>query len=265
MGFTTENLIINSQSPVSCREVKVLSRSTRPYQFLSSGSMAVLLIGFGRANCWQFTTGKKAEKSTVSYQNWKDSSLVTFMSTALDGTNNVKSLRKRPKQGKKKEEQKHKPFKGQPNAELEIPDITDGYNNNMGYVDGFDHLTAMNSGLRRVRKDAWQALEHWLLRGVLVNTYVIGQIWRREEELAKLRSQPEWREAIIEGLIEASKTTAMSTPVHPKDAISHRKRALPDDFGRDDYLVVRMKQNNCQYYGGLRKWDRPTKRVPLGI
>jgi hypothetical protein len=61
----------------------------------------------------------------------------------------------------------------------------------MGAVDGFDHLTAMNSGLRRVKRGAHQALEHWLLRTVLVNTYVIAQIWLREEELVKLRSQVE--------------------------------------------------------------------------
>ena len=66
---------------------------------------------------------------------WKDSSLVTFMSTVEGGIESVESLRTRPKQGKKREEQKYKPFKGQPTAILEIPKIADGYNNNMGVVD----------------------------------------------------------------------------------------------------------------------------------
>ena len=73
-------------------------------------------------------------------------------------------------------------------AELPIPECFDFYNQQMGPIDGFDQLTSSYSGLRRVRRGAWQALEHWLLRAVLANTYVLAQIWLREEERVKLRS-----------------------------------------------------------------------------
>ena len=77
-----------------------------------------------------------------------------MMSTVMDGKDDVESLRKRPKQGKKQLEEKHKLFKGQPTAILPIPNIFDCYNYQMGPVDGFDHLCAMNSGLRRVKRSA---------------------------------------------------------------------------------------------------------------
>jgi hypothetical protein len=50
----------------------------------------------------------------------------------------------------------------------------DEYNYHMGAVDGFDHLTAQNPGLRTVRRGGAQALEYWLLRTVLVNCYLLA-------------------------------------------------------------------------------------------
>jgi hypothetical protein len=43
----------------------------------------------------------------------------------------------------------------------------------MNVVDRFDSLTANNSGLRPVRRGGWQAIEHWLLRVVLVNSFLV--------------------------------------------------------------------------------------------
>lgn len=214
---------------------------------------------------WGTTLSLPTESNMVCQVAWKDSSLVTFMSTVKEGTKCVKTVRTRPKQGKKREEQKHKPFKGQPTAILEIPDLTDCYNNNMGAVDGFDHLTAMNSGLRCVKRGAAQAVEHWLLRTVLVNTYVVGQIWRRENELVKLRSQVEWRDAVIEGLLEASQRVAEDTPLHPRTGISHRKNVTFDGkLCSNPQPVKTVKPKQCKWCLGHRPGDRPLKRRPLG-
>ena len=149
-------------------------------------------------------------------------------------------------------------MKGHPTAELEIPDITDGYNNNMGYVDGFDHLTAMNAGLRRVKRGVWQALEHWLLCTVLVNIYIIAQVWLRESERVKLRSQVEWRLRIVEGLLEAVKIALKDSLVYLKSTISYRKRAYPDT-DLDKYMPVKGKKRRCVYCKGMRPGDRPLK------
>src|SRR5687768_13063729 len=98
-----------------------------------------------------------------------------MMSTVYNGKEDVISCRKRPKQTKKYEEEKHKPFKGQATADLPIPACFEFYNQEIGPIDYFDQLTSSLSGLRRVRRGAWRALEHWLLRAVLANTYVIAQ------------------------------------------------------------------------------------------
>lgn len=177
----------------------------------------------------------------------------------MGGTKSVKTIRKRSKQGKKKEDKKHEPFEGQPTKELEILEIFDCYNYQMGLVDGFDHLAAMNSGLRRVKRVAWQALEHWILHAVLVNTYVIAQISLREEELTSLRSQVKWREGIIAGLLDQSEKAHKGTPVHPKEGISYRKQPLPNDR-RCTHEKVTIR---CAYCKGIRRGDRRLKRVPL--
>jgi hypothetical protein len=128
-----------------------------------------------------------------------------MMSTVEEGTKHVKSLRKRPKQSKKKDEQKHKPFKGQATKVLRIPAIFHHYNMQMGAVDGFDHLTAMCAGLRRVKRGAWQALDHWLLRAVLANIYSVCQLVLGADKVTPaFRSQKEVRVRIFHGLIEAA-------------------------------------------------------------
>ncbi|KAL5313157.1 hypothetical protein ACEPPN_018890 [Leptodophora sp. 'Broadleaf-Isolate-01'] len=140
---------------------------------------------------WGTKISLPIDSGLVAQIAWKDQGKKPslMMSTVMDGTKDVIVFRKRPKQGKKTEEPKHKPFKGQPTAELSIPECFDFYDRQMGPIDGFDHMTAMNSGLRRVRRGAWQALEHWLLRAILANTYVLAQNWLREDERVKLRNQ----------------------------------------------------------------------------
>ena len=198
---------------------------------------------------------------------WKDQGKkpTLMMSTVMDGTTDVEVTRRRPKQPLKKEEPKHVPFEGQATAILAIPEIFDCYNQQMGPIDGFDHLCAMNSGLRQVRRGVWQALEHWLLRLVLVNTYVIGQVWLREEDRPKLRSQVEWRHSIIEGLLAASERAAKDTPIHLKETISHRKRPLDNAFRcNTPIVVITSKPKECKYCRGVRQDDRPLKRRALG-
>lgn len=215
---------------------------------------------------WGTLISLSTASNLVAQVGWKDSSFAIMMSTVLDGTEHVESLRKRPKQGKKKEQEKHKPFFGQPRALLAIPKIFDLYNWNMGPVDGFDHLTANNAGLRPVVRGCSQALEHWILRGVLANTYVVAQVWRRENDMTPLRSQKDWRRDIIAGLLKKASLVAVDTPVHPNWTISGRKRRLPDDEECSDqqHVAVKMKQNNCAFCAGKRKGDRPLKRAPLG-
>lgn len=72
---------------------------------------------------WGTTISLPIESNKVSQIGWKDSSFALMMSTVVDGTKCVETLRKRPEQGKKKEEQRHKPFQGLPRALLYPRDL----------------------------------------------------------------------------------------------------------------------------------------------
>lgn len=138
----------------------------------------------------------------------------------------------------------------------------------MGLIDRFDYLTAINSGLRRARRGAHQALEHWLLRVVYVNMYVWLQIWRRESGLQPFRSQVELRESLIEGLIDLIEKAGRDAPIHPMKTISHRKEPgsnAEDIPFRLHRWIKMLKRKKCYWYKGGRPTNRPMKRVPLGV
>jgi hypothetical protein len=97
-----------------------------------------------------------------------------MMSFVLSTDEKVVRLRKRLKETSFKAKTSRVPFREEAIKELSIPVITDAYNYYMGTVDEFDYLTAQNYGLRPVRRGGSQALEHWLLRIVLVNCYLLA-------------------------------------------------------------------------------------------
>jgi len=92
----------------------------------------------------------------------------------MSGDERILRLRKRPKETSSKAKTTRVPFSNQATKVLSIPAITDEYNYHMGAVDEFNHLTAQNAGLRHVERGGYQALEHWLLRTVLINYYLLA-------------------------------------------------------------------------------------------
>jgi hypothetical protein len=96
------------------------------------------------------------------------------MSSFISGNQRINRLRKRPKETSSKAKTARKPFSRESIKVLLIPAITDGYNYHMGAVNEFDHLTAQNTGLQYVERGGYQALEHWLLRTVLINYYLLA-------------------------------------------------------------------------------------------
>ncbi|KAG9227956.1 hypothetical protein BJ875DRAFT_390402, partial [Amylocarpus encephaloides] len=95
------------------------------------------------------------ESNNVCQIGWKDSAFTLIMSTVLDGSGETKRLRKRPKQGKKRPEQKHLPFGSEPRKLLNIPTCFDEYNHNIGAVDGFDQLVVIDPRLRVIKRGTW--------------------------------------------------------------------------------------------------------------
>jgi hypothetical protein len=88
-----------------------------------------------------------------------------------------------------------KPFGKEPIKVLSIPVIADGYNYYMEVVNEFDYLTAQNASLQHVERGGYQALEHWLLRTVLINCYLLALCSNIPEPRAvSFRSQQDFRE-----------------------------------------------------------------------
>jgi hypothetical protein len=77
----------------------------------------------------------------------------------------------------------------------------------MGAVDEFDHLIAQNAGLRHMKRGGHQALEHWLLRIVLVNCYLLALYSNmpKPREI-NFRSQQDFRIKLIGSLLAMGKT-----------------------------------------------------------
>jgi hypothetical protein len=117
------------------------------------------------------------------------------MSSFISGNERILRLRKRPKETSSKAKTAQIPFGNQATKVLSIPVITDGYNYYMGAVDEFDYLTAQNAGLRHVERGGYQALEHWLLRTVLINCYLLALYSNVPEPRAvSFRSQSDFRD-----------------------------------------------------------------------
>jgi hypothetical protein len=140
-----------------------------------------------------------------------------MMSSALSGDEKVLRIRKRPKETSSKAKTAREPFGNDAIKELFIPVVVDGYNYYMGAVDEFDHLTAQNAGLCHVKRGGAQALEHWLLRTVLVNSYLLALYSDvPEPRQINFRSQQDFRRQLVGALLAMGKDSDIS----PKRRIS---------------------------------------------
>jgi hypothetical protein len=166
---------------------------------------------------WGETHSLPTPSGKVCHVGWKDQAFVLMMSSVLSGDERVVRLRKRPKETSSKAKTSRVPFGREPVKELSIPAIADEYNYHMGAVDEFDHLTAQNPGFRPVRRGGSQALEHWLLRTVLVNCYLLALCSDvPEPRQVSFRSQQDFRKQLIGSLLSMSRETSIS----PKRRIS---------------------------------------------
>src|SRR5450756_544435 len=183
------------------------------------------------------------------------------MSSFMSGDERVSRLRKRPKETSSKAKTARKPFGNEATKVLSIPIIADGYNYYMGAVDEFDHLTAQNAGLRYVKRGGHQALEHWLLRIVLINCYLLAYCSEAPEPRnISFRSQQDFRRQLIGSLLAKGRDSD-ACPKRRISQISPEASRLPV---RSHMLVKMAKRGYCKACSGLRFRDRPRKRVALG-
>jgi hypothetical protein len=209
---------------------------------------------------WGETYSRYTSNGEVCHVGWKDQAFVLMMSSFMSGDERVLRLRKRPKETSSKAKTARVPFGSQATKVLSIPVIADGYNYHMGAMDEFDHLTAQNAGLRHVRRGGHQALEHWLLRTVLINCYLLALCSDiPEPRQVSFRSQQDFRRQLIGALVAKSR----ASEVCPKRRISHISQGAGDVPPREHELVKLGKKGRCVCCQGLRFTDRPKKRVAL--
>ena len=185
-----------------------------------------------------------------------------MMSTYWDGDQKVLRLRKRPKLSSSKAKTARKPFGGEPTKMMEIPQVYDAYNHQMGAVDLADQLQGNNGDLRRIKRGGAQAVDQSLLLTVFVNIYLpsLYSEWPEEPPTQpKYRSQNDFRISLIEALFKAG-----------QDAQVPRKRSYAG-INMESYKVpvhqhrqIKMAtRSNCVACKGGRHHDRPPKRVAL--
>jgi hypothetical protein len=142
----------------------------------------------------------------VNQCGWKDNAFALTMSTVYNRTGHVTTVQRRPKKTSTNAKTARVPFGDQPTKELEIPKVYHEYNHKMLEVDMADQLASLNSGQRRIRRGAWQAIDQWLLVTVLVNSYLVAFYSEVEgKRQIKFRNQHDFRIQIIEGLLKIGK------------------------------------------------------------
>jgi hypothetical protein len=104
---------------------------------------------------------------------WQDNNTVTALltvHTVHQETNWVTHKWKCPAKTSTNITTTHKPFKGQPTAELKIPRLINDYNHHMGGVDITNQLRAVYESHHKAQH-SWWPLFYWCLDTALVNAY----------------------------------------------------------------------------------------------
>lgn len=194
---------------------------------------------------------------------WKDNAFVLSQTTVINTDDNtlIERDRKRPKESSSKAKTSRIPFGNAATKKLFIPTLYDSYNYEMGAVDRHDQLVATLAGLRRVRRGGTQALEHWLLVTVLVNTYLLSYFSDDTDTPdVNFRSQKDFRKQIIDALLH--KGTQISPPSQNRTILHRNPESNQIPVHR--HKLVKMKtRRKCASCAGLRYGDKLLRRLPL--
>jgi hypothetical protein len=111
-----------------------------------------------------------------------------------------------------------------------------------------------------VKRGEHQALEHWLLRTVLINCYLLALYSDvPEPREISFRSQTDFRMQLVTALVAKGR----EREVCPKRRISRIGQGVGQVPRRSHELVKLRRTGICVYCKGLRFGDRPKKRVAL--
>ena len=186
------------------------------------------------------------ESGKVCQTGWKDNAVVLIMSNCLKAEELIAKLRRRPKLTSSKAKTARKPFGQLARKILDIPVLYDEYNLNMGAVDEHDNMSSRNAGLRPIRRGGHQALDHWLLRVALVNSYLLSLLDGKEDVPKEIdfRSQKDFRQQLVTALLYRGQ----QGPLVPKRRISIISTASTSLPVRNHEFVKRQGRRRCVPY-----------------
>jgi hypothetical protein len=143
---------------------------------------------------------------------WKDNTAVLGISTVLTQNETVDRLRHKPKATSTSAKTARASYgPDEYTKTMPIPLFWDLYNHNMNSVDRGDQLAVINAGLRHMARGGWQAIEHWLLRVVLCNCFILAW-WAGPDSPREInfRNQQDFCNQLINSLLYISKDIARS-------------------------------------------------------
>lgn len=124
---------------------------------------------------WGTVYARKNKSEEVMQFGFKDNAFVLLLSTVYDGWEPpIKMLRRQPAKSSTSARTSRAPFQGEPTKILEIPQLTNAYNNHMNGVDIGDQLRSAFQAKRRIKRGGQQALLYlFLLEVAVTNTYLL--------------------------------------------------------------------------------------------
>jgi hypothetical protein len=112
-----------------------------------------------------------------------------------------------------------------------------------------------------VQRGGHQAIKHWLLRIVLINSYLLvycSEVPEPREVLFK--SQQDFKRKLISGLIAKGR----DSEICPKRRISRISQTAIQTLVQSHKQVKIAKRGRYVAYKGLRYRDKPRKKITLG-
>ena len=141
------------------------------------------------------------EEDNILQFAWKDQGLVLFMTTAVEGTEEVIRERRRPAETATGAIKSRIVFGSEARKHLPIPKAIDLYNHHMNGVDQADQLRSYYF-TQRIHRKGWKALWSFLLDVTVVNCYKLSVYGHKDEPRRRRTRQKDFRKGLIMGLIK---------------------------------------------------------------
>ncbi|KAL9567582.1 hypothetical protein ACKAV7_008346 [Fusarium commune] len=200
---------------------------------------------------------------------WKDSGIVLFLSTVLNGASHERTLKKRKlpaKRGTKAEAQRlQQVFNGDSFKMIPIPTVAAQYNDEMNHVDRGDQIRSYITYEHRFRRGPWQALLwSFLLEVARANSFIL-QKKTHQPHWQPYGTLQAWKECIYSAIFNKYGTDSFTMKRYctGKEEDSEDLEARQIHQQRDINHVYRGTPSDCLACKGYRQGQPRPCPIPL--